>query len=70
VARDVTERPEGLKAGFLRLVGTQAQRVSAALDEVLADKSLRDRLKSRPNPYGDGKAAARIAEDVAGLLSL
>jgi UDP-N-acetylglucosamine 2-epimerase len=68
VARDVTERPEGLQNGFLRLVGTDTARIAAALDEVLADDRLRERLKAAPNPYGDGHAAERIAEDVAGLL--
>lgn len=68
VARDVTERPEGLKAGFLRLVGTDASKVAIALSEVLADVSLRDRLKAISNPYGDGRAGERIADDVARLL--
>jgi len=68
VARDVTERPEGLQAGFLRLVGSDERRVASALDEVLADSGLRERLKGTPNPYGDGHAAERIAADVAGLL--
>ncbi len=68
VARDVTERPEGLQAGFLRLVGSDEHRVASAMDEVLADSRLRERLKGTPNPYGDGHAAERIAADVAGLL--
>ncbi|MCA8914965.1 MAG: UDP-N-acetylglucosamine 2-epimerase (non-hydrolyzing) [Planctomycetes bacterium] len=68
VARDVTERPEGLAAGFIRMVGTQSLRVEAGLTEVLADSSLRNRLKAQPNPYGDGRAAGRIADDVLKLL--
>lgn len=68
VARDVTERPEGLEHGFLRLVGTDIENVSKALDETLADTSMRERLRKQPNPYGDGKAAARIADDITELL--
>jgi UDP-N-acetylglucosamine 2-epimerase (non-hydrolysing) len=68
VARDVTERPEGLQAGFLRLVGTDSATVAAALKEALADTGGRARLKAQPNPYGDGRASQRIADDIAGLL--
>jgi UDP-N-acetylglucosamine 2-epimerase (non-hydrolysing) len=68
VARDVTERPEGLRQGFLRLVGTDAASVAKALAETLADTGARARLKALANPYGDGRAAQRIADDVAGLL--
>ena len=68
VARDVTERPEGLDTGHLRLVGTDTDRVRALLDETLGDSGLRERLKQRPNPYGVGNAAARIADDIVELL--
>lgn len=64
VTRDVTERPEGLSAGFLKLVGTDADTVSRELGRTLADAGLRARLQSTPNPYGDGKAAQRIAADL------
>ena len=70
VTRDVTERPEGLEAGFIRLVGTDANRIAASLSDVLGDKSLRSRLKALGNPYGDGQASNRIAADVARLLNL
>ncbi|MCB9896117.1 MAG: UDP-N-acetylglucosamine 2-epimerase (non-hydrolyzing) [Planctomycetes bacterium] len=68
VARDVTERPEGLADGFLRLVGTDAVRIESALSDVLGDDGLRKRLRSVPNPYGEGLAGERIADDVARLL--
>jgi UDP-N-acetylglucosamine 2-epimerase (non-hydrolysing) len=68
VARDVTERPEGLQHGFLRLVGTDEARVARTLTETLADTGVRARLKALANPYGDGRASQRIADDVAGLL--
>ncbi|MBZ0136217.1 MAG: UDP-N-acetylglucosamine 2-epimerase (non-hydrolyzing) [Planctomycetes bacterium] len=70
VARDVTERPEGLEASFLRLVGTDPEQVRAALHETLIDTGLRERLLRHPNPYGDGQASERIARDIAEYLTL
>lgn len=64
VTRGVTERPEGLSAGFLKLVGTDADTVSRELGRTLADDGLRARLLGTPNPYGDGKASQRIAADL------
>jgi len=63
VTRDVTERPEGVAAGFLKVVGTDRANVRDALMEALANDR-RPSLKTTPNPYGDGKASARIADDV------
>lgn len=68
VTREVTERPEGVDAGFIRLVGTGAEKVAAAIGDVLEDGGLREKLTNTPNPYGDGKASDRIADDVVGLL--
>lgn len=65
VMRDTTERPEGVEAGLVRLVGTDRRRIVAETRRVLDGKV---RMKSRSpgqSPYGDGKAAARI---VAALL--
>jgi UDP-N-acetylglucosamine 2-epimerase (non-hydrolysing) len=58
--RSVTERPEGVAAGFVKIAGTDADSITAASLEILADDSARDRLKGLPNPYGDGKASRRI----------
>lgn len=69
VSRDVTERPEGLATGHLRLVGTDREGVRTALAETLKDTGIRERLKLKPNPYGDGKAAARIADDIQELMA-
>lgn len=69
VTRDVTERPEGIEAGFLRIVGTRGGSVLASLRATLDDEGLRARLKTMPNPYGDGQASARIAQDVARILA-
>jgi UDP-N-acetylglucosamine 2-epimerase len=69
VTRDVTERPEGVEAGFLRIVGTRTERVLEQLRAVLDDATLRERLGKTSNPYGDGLASRRIADDVVRLLS-
>jgi UDP-N-acetylglucosamine 2-epimerase (non-hydrolysing) len=62
VARDVTERPEGIEAGCSRLVGTQARRIERELLLELA-RPLRARGRvPLPSPYGDGRAARRIRE--------
>lgn len=60
VTREVTERPEGIAAGCARLVGTDAQRIGAAVDELLTDDAVYQRMARAQNPYGDGHASARI----------
>ena len=60
VMRDTTERPEGIEAGVVRLVGTQRNRVVAEAEKLLRDPSARAAMTSAVNPYGDGKAADRI----------
>ena len=62
VMRDVTERPEAIVAGTVRLVGANRQRIVENICELL-DNEMSYRLMSRAhNPYGDGKACARIIE--------
>jgi UDP-N-acetylglucosamine 2-epimerase (non-hydrolysing) len=61
VLRRVTERPEGVDAGTLELVGTDESAVASALDRLLDDDAAYQRMARAANPYGDGKAAARIA---------
>lgn len=58
--RQVTERPEGVKAGFVTIAGTDVGSIVNATRQLLVDSSLRSRLKSIPNPYGDGHSARRI----------
>lgn len=65
VLRRVTERPEGVAAGTLRLVGTDEAAVTGALRELLDDAGAYQRMARASNPYGDGHAARRIAD---GLL--
>jgi len=70
VARNVTERPEGVEAGILRLAGNEPEGFERTLRELLADAARRARMAAAPNPYGDGRAAARVAAAVAWRLGL
>ena len=60
VARDVTERPEGVAAGGLLLVGTDPTRIVAEASRLLTDPAAHDALVCRSLPFGDGSAAARV----------
>jgi UDP-N-acetylglucosamine 2-epimerase (non-hydrolysing) len=62
VLRDVTERPEGVDAGALILVGTETERIVAEASRLLTDKDLYDKVSHATNPYGDGRAAPRIVQ--------
>lgn len=61
VMRDVTERPEGLAAGTLELVGANRGRIVAAARRLLTDEAAYARMARASNPYGDGRASERIA---------
>ena len=69
VLRDTTERPEGVKAGTLKLVGTQVDEVRAAMLQLLEDKSAYDKMANAKNPYGDGHASDRIMDAIAYYFS-
>lgn len=60
VMRDVTERPEAVEAGTVRLVGSSANRIVPALSALLSDGALYEQMSRAHNPYGDGKACSRI----------
>ncbi len=60
VLRETTERPEGVEAGVARLVGTNRAMILEEVTRLLTDRQYRDSMTGRPNPYGDGQAAARI----------
>ena len=62
VMRDTTERPEGVSAGTLRLVGTEEDHVYAAVRELLTDEDSYMEMSRAVNPYGDGHASRYIAE--------
>lgn len=60
VMRDTTERPEGVKAGTLKLVGTSEENIYKEFTKLLSDKKEYDRMSKTANPYGDGLASKRI----------
>jgi UDP-N-acetylglucosamine 2-epimerase (non-hydrolysing) len=60
VLRDVTERPEGVEAGVLKLVGTDPEKILVEARKMLKDDALFEKISHAPNPYGDGFAAGRI----------
>ena len=62
VMRDTTERPEGIKAGTLKLVGTSEEEIYREFTKLLDDKNAYDAMSKASNPYGDGHACERIAE--------
>ncbi len=62
VMRDTTERPEAVAAGTVKLVGTDADRIIAEAFALLNNKAAFEKMSQAHNPYGDGKAAERIAE--------
>jgi UDP-N-acetylglucosamine 2-epimerase len=66
VMRNVTERPEAVAAGVVKLVGTDRARIVAEVGKVLTDKAAYAAMSRAENPYGDGEAAKRIASIVAG----
>jgi UDP-N-acetylglucosamine 2-epimerase (non-hydrolysing) len=70
VLRDKTERPEGLRAGVARLVGTNRERIVEETGRILKSKAEYDRMISAENPYGDGRAASRITALIRDHLSL
>lgn len=62
VMRDTTERPEGIKAGTLKLVGTDEKVIYDNFKLLLEDKNAYDAMSKASNPYGDGFACKRIAD--------
>lgn len=65
VLRETTERPEAVRAGTVKLVGTDPERILAEANNLLQNQNAYRKMSQAINPYGDGKAATRI---VAGLL--
>ena len=64
VLRDTTERPEGVRAGTLKLVGTDPVCVKEAMAALLTDETLYRQMSQAPNPYGDGRASERIVQSI------
>jgi UDP-N-acetylglucosamine 2-epimerase (non-hydrolysing) len=65
VLRNETERPEAVAAGTVRLAGTSSGSVFGAVAELADSPAARDAMARAANPYGDGNAAARIAQAIA-----
>lgn len=66
VMRDTTERPEGIAAGTLCLVGTEEETIYKNFKELLEDRAAYDKMAHASNPYGDGFASVRIADVLCG----
>ncbi|WP_318153844.1 non-hydrolyzing UDP-N-acetylglucosamine 2-epimerase [Paenibacillus vietnamensis] len=64
VLRDTTERPEGIEAGTLELVGTDEEKVYSRAKALLTDSALYGRMSRAANPYGDGRASERIVDAI------
>jgi UDP-N-acetylglucosamine 2-epimerase (non-hydrolysing) len=62
VMRDTTERPEGIAAGTLKLVGTNEETIYENFKELLENKDAYEKMSKASNPYGDGLASVRIAD--------
>ncbi|NQD53188.1 UDP-N-acetylglucosamine 2-epimerase (non-hydrolyzing), partial [Bacillus altitudinis] len=59
-----TERPEGVKAGTLKLAGTDEETIYQMAKELLEDKQEYDNMSKASNPYGDGQASKRIVQEL------
>lgn len=64
VLRDTTERPEGIDAGTLKLIGTEEEVIYQNTTELLTDNSAYEKMAKAVNPYGNGYAARRITDAV------
>mgnify|MGYP004580762995 FL=1 len=64
VLRDTTERPEGIKAGTLKLVGTDEETIYNETKKLLTDKKEYEKMSKASNPYGDGHASEKIVDAI------
>lgn len=69
VLRNTTERPEGIEAGTLKLVGTDEETIYEETKKLLTDKELYETMSKASNPYGDGKASQRIVDAIIDYFS-
>jgi UDP-N-acetylglucosamine 2-epimerase (non-hydrolysing) len=70
VMRDVTERPEAVDAGTVKLVGSSRQAIAESIQKLLDDQELYGQMSSAHNPYGDGQACSRIVGILREALNL
>lgn len=64
VLRNVTERPEGIEAGTLKLAGVEKETIYTLTKELLTDKASYEKMAQAKNPFGDGQASSRIVEAI------
>lgn len=69
VMREVTERPEGVWAGTVKLVGTNREKIFREVSELLDNPASYHRMAQAQNPYGDGQAAVKISDILKNLIS-
>ncbi len=70
VLRDVTERPEAVKAGTVTLVGTSSKRIQTAVRRLIRDPRAYEKMANAVNPYGDGHASERIRQAIRWYFGL
>ncbi len=70
VLRDVTERPEAVKAGTVKLVGTDITTILNAANELIRNSAEYDKMSRAINPYGDGKASERIVHAILNYFGI
>ncbi len=68
VMRETTERPEGIEAGTVRLIGTNRTRIVDEVDRLISNKEAYSEMAEAANPYGDGHASGRILEGLRGFF--
>ena len=68
VLRDVTERPEAVKTGAIKVVGTNTERIVKEVKRLIKNKSVYQKMAKARNPYGDGQASKRIVSKLLKVL--
>ena len=68
VIRETTERPEGIRAGCVKLIGTKRENIIKEVQKLLNLKDEYDKMSKSISPYGDGKACKKILEFLKGIL--
>ena len=69
VMRDTTERPEGVEAGIVKLVGANAENIVSEASRLLTDDGVYAQIAKVASPYGDGQASSRIVKHLASVLA-
>jgi len=70
VLRDITERPEAVSAGTVKIVGRESKNIVYETNVLIDDEYSYNKMAKAVNPYGDGKAADRIANHILNFLKI